>query len=52
MAAGEKTIWHGDEAEYTGKSQFLHGARCYELLLLEGHRKDELVWTYQPPVGE
>lgn len=43
------TYWKGDKAEYTGKVLQLHGATFYELRLLEGHRKGELVVTQHMP---
>ena len=43
------TYWKGDLAKYTGNSQELHGETCYELELLEGHRKGDNVWTYRAP---
>lgn len=43
------TYWQGDKAEYTGKYELLHGALFFELLLLEGHRNGERVWTLKAP---
>lgn len=41
--------WKGDKAEYTGKSEILHGARCFEIRLLEGNEKGKLKYTYRCP---
>lgn len=46
---GAKAIWYGDEAVYTGESEFLHGATCYAIELIEGHLKGEIRWTYKAP---
>jgi len=43
------SYFKGDKASYTGTTQYLHGATCYELLLTEGHRKGDAVWTYVAP---
>lgn len=37
--------WKGDLAEYTGKSEVIHGGIFHEYLLLEGHRKGDKVWS-------
>jgi len=46
---GEKTFWKGDRAEYTGRSEMCFGALFWELKLLEGHRKGDLVLTNRVP---
>lgn len=39
----------GDAMEYTGNTGILYGKICYEAVLIEGHRKGEMVWTYRVP---
>ena len=39
----------GDRIEYTGKTESLHGATCYEAISVDGRRKGETVWTYRAP---
>ena len=46
-----RTNWKGDLAEYTGKHEVVHGEECYELVLLDGHRKGDKVWTYRAPTA-
>jgi hypothetical protein len=41
----KQIYWKGDLAEYTGKSEILHGGLFHEYLLLEGHRKGEKIWS-------
>lgn len=41
--------FHGDAAEYTGETKFLHGAICYAYVLIEGHNKGKIGWTYVAP---
>ncbi len=41
--------WKGDLAAYTGKRETIHGAPMFELILLEGHRKGDLIWTSRAP---
>lgn len=41
--------WKGDLAEYTGKTEMIHGGLFYEIKLIEGHLKDELKWTQRAP---
>lgn len=41
--------WKGDKARYTGKVSEAHGATWYELELLEGHRKGEIVVVLESP---
>ena len=43
------TYWHGDLAEYTGKTQLLHGALFYEIKIVEGHRAGQLKVTQKAP---
>lgn len=43
---------NGDAAEYTGHSEMLHGAVCYQVRIIEGHRTGEMAWTYHPPKVE
>jgi len=43
------TYFHGDKAEYTGKSEELYGETAYEIKMIEGHRKGDLLWTYAAP---
>ena len=43
------TYFHGDEAEYTGKTEFYAGATFYEIVMTEGHRKGETLVTAKPP---
>ena len=46
---GKKFYHNGDEAQYTGKSQNLHGKVAYEAIWLEGHKKGKLFVTYRNP---
>lgn len=39
----------GDKMEYTGKTEVLDGDKCYEAILVEGHRKGDKIWTYRAP---
>lgn len=41
--------WKGDLAEYTRKSETIHGGIFYEILLLEGHLKGQYKWTCRAP---
>lgn len=43
--------FHGDAAEYTGKTDIIYGALFYEIRMVEGHRKGDLLWTTTPPVS-
>lgn len=43
------THFKGDLAAYTGCTEHLYGQTGYELILLEGHRKGDNVWTYRAP---
>ena len=43
------TYFRGDKAQYTGKSEMFHGERIYELTMIEGHRKGDLLWTGYSP---
>jgi len=39
-----KTIWHqGEQCQYTGNSQVLHGARFFELKILDGCDKGKFI---------
>jgi hypothetical protein len=40
---------NGDMAQYTGKTQFLYGETCYEVVMIEGHMKGEFKWTFRKP---
>lgn len=42
-------FWKGDKAQYTGNSEILYGAVCFEILLLEGNSKGQKKWTYRCP---
>ena len=42
----------GDRCEYTGKSEILHGALCYEFEFMEGHRLAQFGWTYHKPAAK
>jgi hypothetical protein len=42
---------NGDLAEYNGKSQLLHGAMCYEVVMIEGHLAGQIRHTYNAPRG-
>lgn len=46
------TYWHGDKAEYTGKSERMHGGLFYEVRLLEGHLKGQTKWTQRAPTSK
>ena len=37
---------NGTKVKFTGKSEFLHGAMCYEYEIIEGHKKGKFGWTY------
>lgn len=41
--------WRGDLARYTGRSQFLHGAKFYEIVMIAGHLRGELKLTLRAP---
>ena len=45
----QQRYWKGDLVEYTGKTEELHGGFFYEVKILEGHRKGELVYVVDPP---
>lgn len=50
MNATHPTFYHfGDKAEYTGKSEMMHGALFYEAKWLEGHRKGKAFHTQRKP---
>lgn len=40
---------NGDKAKYTGKSEMLHGALCYEVIMIEGHMTGQIKHTYREP---
>jgi hypothetical protein len=40
---------NGDLCKYTGKSEMLHGAMCYEFEYLDGHKAGTFGWTYHAP---
>lgn len=43
---------NGEEVEYTGQSQMLHGATCYEVRVVgDSPRLGAVRWTYNPPKG-
>lgn len=44
-----KTYFHGDAAEYTGKTEQLHGGTFHEIKILEGHLKGQTKLTQRPP---
>ncbi len=52
MSTGPMTHFRGDAVTYTGKSEHLYGALCYETVLVEGHRKGQTVWTHSAPSGK
>ena len=47
--ARPETRWHGDRAEYTGKTQEMHGGLFHEIQMMEGHLKGQSKWTQQAP---
>lgn len=47
----EFTYFHGDKAEYTGKTHDAHGLIYYEIKMVEGHRIGELLCTPKKPHG-
>ena len=47
--ANHPTYLRGDKVAYTGKSEMLYGAQCYEVTILDGHRKGQTGWTYRCP---
>lgn len=50
MKTTETFTYHkGDKAQYTGKTEVLHGDVCHEAVLTEGHRKGQTIWTYREP---
>ena len=38
---GHATFFYGDIAEFTGRTEDLHGRLFYEIVLLEGHEKGQ-----------
>ncbi len=49
MSTKATTYFHGDAAEYTGKSDVYYGETFYEIRMTEGHRKGELLSTPAAP---
>ena len=47
--AKSTTYWHGNMAEYTGKTVLLHGAVFYEIKLTEGHMTGQIKVTQKAP---
>ena len=45
----KKTYWHGDLAEYTGKTIRMHGGIFYEIRMLEGHLIGQTKYTQKVP---
>jgi hypothetical protein len=45
------TYINGDEAEYTGKSNIIHGKKFHEVRFLEGHKSGQTVVTMRAPDG-
>jgi hypothetical protein len=43
------TYINGDKAIYTGRSEILYGDTCYEVKIIEGHRKGDIAHTYRAP---
>lgn len=39
----------GDLAEYTGKSEMVHGMVCHEYRWIEGRNIGKTAWTYRNP---
>ena len=44
-----KPYFNGDLAKYTGESIVLHGARWFEVVMLEGHLKGQIKHLSQCP---
>jgi hypothetical protein len=52
MTHTPQTLYYkGDLARYTGSTVVLHGGLFYEIELLEGHMKGQIVVTQRAPEG-
>jgi hypothetical protein len=49
MIEGKTTHWKGDEGEYTGETEQRHGATWHAILMKEGPKKGQKVWTQYGP---
>ncbi|MCC7334439.1 MAG: hypothetical protein IT422_05065 [Pirellulaceae bacterium] len=46
------TYWRGDRAEFTGKTENLHGGKFYEIEMMEGHMKGQTKVVSYGPGGD